>query len=397
MNMDLAPEFRLFCLAVRSPQRIEHAAALRDAIEAAPNWACVIDGAQRHLLAAQLLAGLRTCGSAQLPGAAIAELRRQTLAATRRSLAQIAEIGKLLRAFAAAGVRVLALKGVVLSTQLYGDASARGAHDIDLLVDPDRMVQADAVLLEAGYRRAVGALSARQSATYQRWIKEFQYIHAATGGSVELHHRLCDNPYLLAWDFDTLWDERDQVRVGDTVIPTLPAKRLSLYLCVHSAGHAWERLRWLVDLAALLREPGRVDAAIETAEAAGLAPAMLHAMIMAHDWLDLPVDDRHLVRARAQAQVRRLDRIAAHLYAGPAWHEMPRRDSWPGLLRYSLWARLYRLSLKPDWRYRADQARREWFTPADWNTVRLPDALFWLYPLLRPMGWLVRRWRRSSR
>ena len=40
---------------------------------------------------------------------------------------------------------------------------------------------------------------------------------------------------------------------------------------------------------------------------------------------------------------------------------------------------------------------REWFTPADWNTVRLPDALFWLYPLLRPVGWLVRRWQRSSR
>ena len=51
----------------------------------------------------------------------------------------------------------------------------------------------------------------------------------------------------------------------------------------------------------------------------------------------------------------------------------------------------------PDWRYRADQARREWFTPADWNTLRLPDALFWLYPLLRPVGWLVRRWRRSGR
>ena len=31
------------------------------------------------------------------------------------------------------------------------------------------------------------------------------------------------------------------------------------------------------------------------------------------------------------------------------------------------------------------------------DTVRLPDALFWLYPLLRPVGWLVRRWQRSSR
>ena len=40
------------------------------------------------------------------------------------------------------------------------------------------------------------------------------------------------------------------------------------------------------------------------------------------------------------------------------------------------------------------EARREWFTPADWDTVRLPDGLFFLYPLVRPVGWLVRRWRR---
>ena len=152
---------------------------------------------------------------------------------------------------------------MALSAQLYGDASLRGARDIDLLVDPDRMAQADVVLIEAGYRRAVGALSPRQSAAYRRWIKEFQYIHVASGASVELHHRLCDNPHLLAWDFDTLWGERDEVRVGETVLTTLPRRRLALYLCVHGAGHAWERLRWLVDLAVLLREPGSVDAAVE--------------------------------------------------------------------------------------------------------------------------------------
>ena len=81
MNMDLALDFRLFCLAVRWPQRVEDAASLRDLIKGAPDWACVIEGAQRHLLAAQLLAGLQACGSAQVPDAAIAELRRQTSAA----------------------------------------------------------------------------------------------------------------------------------------------------------------------------------------------------------------------------------------------------------------------------------------------------------------------------
>lgn len=37
---------------------------------------------------------------------------------------------------------------------------------------------------------------------------------------------------------------------------------------------------------------------------------------------------------------------------------------------------------------------RELVSPADWQTVRLPDSLFWLFLLIRPFGWLLRRWRR---
>jgi hypothetical protein len=37
----LAPEFRLFCLALRRPQRPENAEALRRAVEATPDWEAI--------------------------------------------------------------------------------------------------------------------------------------------------------------------------------------------------------------------------------------------------------------------------------------------------------------------------------------------------------------------
>jgi len=390
-GMDLSPEFRLFCLALRRPQRPADADALRAAVAAAPDWAAVLAGARRHRVAPLLLAGLQA--STRVPADVVAELRRRALADTRKGLAQVAEVGRLQRAFAEAGVRVLFLKGVVLSAQLFGDAAMRGARDIDLLVDPADLPRAETVLAEAGYRSSTPALSPRQAASYRHWIKDVQYVHAVGGTPLELHHRLADSPRLLACEFGALWDGREAVRVGDAAVGTLSRGALALYLCVHGAGHAWERLRWLVDLAVLLREPGCVDAALPAADAAGLGAAMLHAVVLAHDWLGLAVDERHLARARASAQVARLARILARLYAGPAWHEMPERGSLAGMARYSLWARLYRLGLKSDWRYRLDQARREAFTPADFDTVRLPDPLFRLYPLIRPVGWMLRRWR----
>jgi putative nucleotidyltransferase-like protein len=392
--LHLTPEFRLFCLALRRPQRPEDLAALRAAAAAQPKWATLIDGARRHRLAPLVLGGLEACGSADVPAGVVEELRRQTLAAVQRSLAQIAELTRLSRLFAEAGIRVLTLKGVVLSAQFEGNGAQRGARDIDLLIDPGQFAEAETVLARAGYRSVEHGLSPRQDAAYRRWFKDLHFVHPASGMPIELHHRLTDNPVVIPCDFAALWQEREEVCLGGAVFATLPRRRLALYLCAHGAGHGWERLRWLVDLAMALAEPGSVDAALQAADGAGLDAAMLHAVMLAHEWLGLPVAEHHLARARAARRVAYLDRILAHLYAGEAWHQMPRRGSLAALRRYSLSQRLYRLSLKSGWPYRGRQALREFLSPADWDTVRLPDSLFWAYPLVRPAGWLMRRARR---
>jgi hypothetical protein len=162
---------------------------------------------------------------------------------------------------------------------------------------------------------------------------------------------------------------------------------------VHGACHAWERLQWLADVAAILRGPGAIEQALAKADAARLGAAVRHALILAHDWLGLPVAERELAKARADTRVRRLDRILAHFYAGSAWHQMPSRASRRGLMRYSVRARFYRFSLRTDFHYWMSEAKREWFMPNDWGLVRLPDRLSFLYPVIRPAGWLVRRWR----
>lgn len=391
----MTPEFRLFCLALRRPQWAEDLAVLRNALAAGPRWDELIEGARRHRVAPLLLRGLQASGSPDLPADALAELRRQALDAAKRSLAQTAEVGRLSRRFVRAGIRMLALKGVVLSAQLCEDSGLRDPRDIDLLVAPQDFAGAEALLRETGYRRSGPSLSVRQDAAYRRWIKDAAYVHAATGLWVELHHRLSDNPALVPCDFAQLWREREEVALGGGVAATLPRRYLAFYLCLHGAGHCWEELRWLVDLAAALREPGAAEATVAAAEAAGLAAPILHALLLAHDWLAVAVDERLLARARADRHVRRLDRILAHFYAGPAWHRMPRRGSLAALPRYTLWLRLYTYSLKADWRYWRYQVMREFVTPADWQLVRLPDRLFWLFSVIRPIGWLVRRWQRD--
>ena len=391
--MRLTREFNLFCLALRQPQDAASIAALRRELAEGPDWDCIVEGARRHRVESLLLAGLQACRSPDLPARVVAETHREALAAARRSLGQIREIARLTRLFSQSEIRVMALKGVVLSAQLYGDPALRNPRDIDLLVDPDRFSDAEALLTEAGYRRSGPRLSPRQAVAYRRWIKDAGYIHAATGILVELHHRLSDNPALIACNFSELWEARQEVDIAGAVVATLPRRFVALYLCAHGAAHCWEELRWLADFAAALQEPDIAEAAITAARSAGLEAPMLHALMLAHDWLGAPVGAQHLDQARADRRVRHLHRILSHFYAGALWCRTPPRASLAGFLRYSLWLRCYAYSLKPEWAYWRHQAMREFVTPADWQTLRLPDRLFWVFPLIRPIGWLVRRWR----
>jgi hypothetical protein len=246
-----------------------------------------------------LLSGLARC-SAGVPPDVLAGLRRQANAAAVRSLAQIAEVGRLAGAFARADIRVIALKGVVLSAQLFSDPGLRDARDIDFLVDPEKFGEAAAVLAAAGYARVGATPTPRQETAYRRWIKDVEFAHAATNARIELHHRLADNPRLIDCDFATLWSERAEVRLGEATVPALGPARLAPYLCAHGASHGWERLRWLIDLAAALREPGGAAAALAAAEADGLGAAMGHAVMRAHDWLGLPVAAGDLAAARSR-------------------------------------------------------------------------------------------------
>jgi hypothetical protein len=385
--MDPGPDFRLFCLALRRPQSADDVLQMRELAARVTDWRPMLAGARRHRVAAPLLAGLRACDSPHLPAGLLAELNRLRLANARRSLVQVAEIERLGRLFYHAGIAVLVLKGEALSIHLYGEVGWRTARDIDLLVDPSRFVEARAVLVEAGYRQQSRSRSSQQEATYLRLIKEVEFVHATTGGMVELHHRLTANPYLLPGEFAALWNERDEVQFGGRLVATLPRHRLPLYLCAHGADHGWARLQWLVDFATAVQQTPNLPAMVEAADRFGLKPVFLHALHLSHACFATPVDDGLLVAHANSAQARRLDWLLRRLYAAADWHEAaPKR-----VLRYAFWERLYRLALKSDWRYWTNQVHQDWFCPADWDAVPLPEALAGLYPLVRPWGWLLRR------
>jgi hypothetical protein len=72
------------------------------------------------------------------------------------------------------------------------------------------------------------------------------------------------------------------VRVAQSQIHTFRFEELFVYLCVHGAGHAWARLNWLADVAALLSTRGDRDleALYRGAQKAGAGRCVGQAMLL---------------------------------------------------------------------------------------------------------------------
>ncbi len=384
-----SPELRFILLAVRVWGGAEDPELLRAAAGAGLDWEVVVQGLTRHgllWLTAPLLAAEDI-----VPAPAAAALRQMNAANAVATLQRIDEAVRVARAFEQAGIRFVMIKGVPLSVQLYRDPARRAGRDLDFVIERGKAGQVDAILTGLGYFRPDNGVP--DAAGTAPIVKEIGYLHSRSRILVEVHDRLTDNAELLSWDCETLWADRETVPVGPYAMPTMARHRLPVYLCVHGAKHGWARLMWLHDLAVLIDTPEAAERALTAAAALGLDGAMLHGFARLHAWFGHSIPPAILARAHASRQVRLLDRLAARFHRDAGWHEQPGRHSWRRFWQGSVLSRSIGYAIKPDRRYWRRQLALELFSPADRQLITLPAGLAWLYPVLRPVGWLARRWK----
>ncbi len=302
------------------------------------------------------------------------------------ALQRIATLLQFSALFEAQGIPWLTLKGPVLAQQLWGDPTARHVGDIDLVVPPAHFTAAARLVEAAGYIRIRPwfALTARQEQAYRQDYYEYEYRpHDRPGPRVELKWRLESVDVSAA----ASWSHLDQVHLGGRALPTLAPVDNFRYLCHHGSHHAWYRLHWLVDVAALLQKneipwsrvlpsgrehPSYRPVALGCLLAERVLGVHLPADLLPPGSAADPVIQRLLVQAESALQT--------------AGAPLSRLRDWTSLIRF-------RLALAPTWSERWHVLRPHIFSSRNWWTLPLPDRLFWLYPWLSPFLWLWRKWR----
>jgi hypothetical protein len=384
-----SPEFLLIASCCRWPPSPSRNAAVQAAAAPVADWNAVVLAARRQRVISLVYDALLAAG-VELPAAPAAELARLAQAIFRKNLLLATETCRLQKLLDAAEIPSVALKGVALAQLAYGSLKLKHTRDIDLLIPPDRALDAMALLQRDGYTLSFPSnrLSATQRRAVVRYSREIAFIHPDNGAFLELQWRVADNPKLLK-EVHAGSPTQNVVVADGLSVRTLARDDLFAYLCIHGAYHAWSRLKWLADLNAFI---AATDADVvhlhRYAQTKGAGFCSGQALLLCRRLFALPLPDGLASELQGTARVRKLYAIAADAMANRT------RGEGGGGNAPSAWRGFWtQFLLGQGWEFFAAQCRTASVGIIDVISLPLPPYLHFLYPLLRLPLWL---WRRAT-
>jgi hypothetical protein len=196
---------------------------------------------------------------------------------------------------------------------------------------------------------------------------------------VDVHWRFAADYLAAALDAEEAFGRRVQRRLLGRPIPSLADEDVLLFLCLHGTFHLWDKLGLVCDVARFIESRGGFDWPVltERAAAAGLGRTLSLGITLAGELLGSPVPaaiGEAAERDRAVAALRA--RVRARLFRGPGGREAGLADS-----------ALFQLRSKERLADKVRYCLTRSFLPTveDWKRFPLPDSLYFLYFLLRPL------------
>jgi putative nucleotidyltransferase-like protein len=289
---------------------------------------------------------------------------------TARDMVYTHELFRILDCFREIGIDATPFKGPVLNATLYGDRAVREYSDLDILIRPRDMLEAQNVLCRLGYRTEHNLEDPLRSPVV-RFIREVVFRHQ-NGNLVELHWHFAPFPYTCPVSPDEIWARRTSVRLEDRDVPSLGNEDLLLYLCFHGWKHQWASRGWVEDVARLLEMAPNLDWAWITAQArrTHTTRILLLGLMLATEIAGAPVPRDLIGRAEAMPAVCEMTAAASSRLAVASASRLNRSER----------VRFLRLGIE-SWHRRAFFGGAIALRPtlAEWRTLRLPAKLSFLY------------------
>jgi Uncharacterised nucleotidyltransferase len=382
-NTKASPEIELLLSCATTVLDEERVARLRQLAQAAIDWERLLQLALRHRTMPLLYHHLNATCRDLAPPAFMDRLHDHFYLNTIRNHALNEELRGILQLLARHDIPAIPYKGPVLAFTVYGDLSLRQFNDLDILIQPQDLPRTAALLRTSGYEQQWQFTPAQQD-HYLRSDCELLFSRAPDNLFLDVHWAFVRSYFPLGLDYEGIWQRLRPVSIGSVEVRHFAPEDLLTILCVHAAKDLWERLIWIVDVAELIRAEPALDwtRIVKEAHASGARRMLLLGLFLAHDLLSAGIPEEVLRQAEAEPVIKNLAaKIRARLD-----HDAPVSDG--PLAEFLFHLQLHeRIGEKCAFSFRFATTTN----PADWALVGLPDQLFFLYRLIRPLRLLIKR------
>ena len=289
---------------------------IRQRLQAPLNWEVVRNMAQYHGVVPLLYRNLSAIAPDLVSSEMLGRLRRLTQAGQLLNRELAKELVVLSEVFTTSSVPVVPIKGATLAVSAYGDLALRDFSDLDLLVPESSIAEAQAVLLAQGYEG--GAASREPSNIHHDEGPYHVFRKKGTLSRVDLQWVMAHEHFAFRLDRPEFWKRSSPVDFEGKTIRCLSPDDLLIVLCVHGSKHAWGLLKWVCDVAELLRSHPNLDwdRCFRSATNFRCRRMLEMGLSLAHLVLDAPLPERVVATLAADPDVHALShRMPARLLA----------------------------------------------------------------------------------
>lgn len=241
------PEFELLLTCCRPKPSEAHFLRQQELAVNGLDTGKVLELGIRHKVSPLLYCNLRCHPAGTFSNELLDKLAEQHQRNKQRALQTLQATHELVRANQ--DLRLIVMKGLDVAARAYGDLAVRHVGDIDILVDPEQLDEAIAVLEAQGWNldQSETFLTANRKIllrSHHDWT-----LTKKSFPNMELHWRAMYNPFEFPIDD---WQALAVSKKSTLGISSLDNEDLMIYLCLHAAKHEWGRLKWLFDLPNIL-------------------------------------------------------------------------------------------------------------------------------------------------
>ena len=360
---------------------------LRAALAEPIDWAAFERRADYHSMMPPVACALKQYCGDFVPREVRERLQQRLLLTARNNLAWLQEWRRVLQAFEDAGISVISLKGPALALLAYRNITLREFVDLDLLVRPNDLLMARNALLRESYQLRFPLTGNADAAWFRSRNRQLDFVNNELGTLIDLHWGALHDMFSFQLPVDQLFESAQVEHHEGISFLSLSPEYLLLFLCAHGTKHCWPDLRGLCDVACYVQTAQGLnwELCIRQAEAANCDLVLRHSLLLARQVLGLELPS--LIGDYCED-------VNAQVLADTASSLLFRENGDIGYRE----ALRYHLAFAKDLRDRTHLLFERVFVPAepDWQGVRLPHSLQFLYYAVRPMRFVFERLSKAT-